>query len=176
MLKLTLLLPTALASVLAVPAPAQTVQPSTTQQTRNAPAATASPAAGAERQSGFLARQAPSEWRGSKLIGASVYGPDDKSIGDINELIVGPKGEVRAVVIGVGGFLGIGEKNVAVPFQALHVTRKPNTSSVGRITASLTKDDLQKAPRFAYLKANGANNTTASGLGQAPGNPAPARQ
>jgi hypothetical protein len=166
MLKSTPLLPAALALVLVVPAAAQTAQ-------TNAGAASQSTMSpGAAAQGAFLAQQTPSEWRGSKLIGTSVYGPDGKSIGGINELIVEAKGDVRAVVIGVGGFLGIGEKNVAVPFQALHITRKPNTSSVERITIGVTKDELQKAPKFGFLKANGANNTTASGGTAGTGAPA----
>jgi hypothetical protein len=109
----------------------------------------------------FLARQTPNEWRGTKLIGAAVYGPEEHAIGQIDELVVDEQGQVRAVVIGVGGFLGIGEKKVAVPFQALTMQRKPNTSSLARITVGVTKKDLQQAPKFVYLKANGANNTTA---------------
>ena len=106
---------------------------------------------------------AANEWRGTKLIGVGVYGPGNTSIGNINELIVGPRGDVRAAVIGVGGFLGIGEKNVAVPFKALQIVRKQNASSVEKVTIAATKEQLQQAPTFAYLEANGANNTTASG-------------
>ena len=73
---------------------------------------------------GFMHQQNASEWRGSKLIGASIYGPDNKSIGDINDVLIGNDGRVTAVVVGVGGFLGVGEKNVALPFQALNVERK----------------------------------------------------
>ena len=58
-------------------------------------------------------------WRASKLSGLNVYNENDEKIGDINEVLVDRQGKAEAVVIGVGGFLGIGEHDVAVPFAAL---------------------------------------------------------
>ena len=97
--------------------------------------------------------QHATDWRGSKLIGAIVYGPDNASIGEISDVLIGNDGKIRAVVIGVGGFLGVGEKNVAMPFDALNITRKPDSSSIDKITVSYTKDDLKNAPNFAYRRA-----------------------
>jgi hypothetical protein len=54
-------------------------------------------------------------WRTSKLIGLNVYNSNNEKIGDINELINEAPGKVDVVVIGVGGFLGIGESNVGLP-------------------------------------------------------------
>jgi len=56
------------------------------------------------------------EWRGSKLTGLTVYNNNDERVGDINELIIGKDGKIECVVLGVGGFLGMGEHDVAVPF------------------------------------------------------------
>src|SRR5215204_7220087 len=56
----------------------------------------------------FLAQEQPGQWRGSKLVGLNVYGPENEKVGDINEIIVDASGKLDAVVIGVGGFLGIG--------------------------------------------------------------------
>lgn len=67
----------------------------------------------------FVARQSPQEIHASELIGKSVYGANGSSIGDINNVVLSENGEIAAVVIGVGGFLGIGEKNVGVKFSAL---------------------------------------------------------
>ena len=67
-------------------------------------------------QGQFLTQESPNQWRGSKLVGLAVYGPNNERIGDINEVLLNQNGKVDAVVIGVGGFLGIGEKDVAVPF------------------------------------------------------------
>jgi sporulation protein YlmC with PRC-barrel domain len=150
----------ALAAVLAAPALAQTTNapPVATPQS-------AAPASGATKPAGFLQNQADDEWRGSKLIGATVYGPDNKSIGDINDLIIDNQGRTKAAVIGVGGFLGIGEKNVAVPFEALQIQRKPNATSIEKITVTFTKQQLKDAPKFAYLAVK--SNTT-TGTGSAP--------
>jgi hypothetical protein len=65
------------------------------------------------------------QWRASKLIGVDVYGYDKDNrndrdkIGDVNEVILDRNGNVEAVVIGVGGFLGVGEKDVAIPFKSV---------------------------------------------------------
>ncbi len=108
---------------------------------------------------GFMHSQDANEWRGSKLIGASVYGPNKKSIGDVNDVLIDKDGRVTAVVVGVGGFLGVGEKNVALPFQALNVERKSGASEIGKITVSYTKKQLTNAPSFAYYKGGQAETT-----------------
>jgi hypothetical protein len=73
----------------------------------------------------FVKNQAVSEWRASKLIGVSVMGAEQKSIGSIQEVLIDHGGIARTVVIGVGGFLGIGEKEVAVPFKAIYWRTAP---------------------------------------------------
>ena len=67
----------------------------------------------------FVTSQDMSQWRAPKLIGVGVYGPDDKQIGKIDDLLVDKNGSVKTIVIGVGGFLGFGKKDVAVPFSAM---------------------------------------------------------
>lgn len=114
---------------------------------------------------GFVQSQSPQEWRGSKLIGASVYGPDNQSIGEISDMIVDGSGKVKAAVVGVGGFLGVGQKDVAIPFEALNVTRRPNSSTVDKVTVSYTKDELKNAPQFAYFEPTGSSQTTGSNTG-----------
>ncbi|HEY0224426.1 MAG TPA: PRC-barrel domain-containing protein [Pseudolabrys sp.] len=128
----------AFAAILASPAFAQT--------NVNAPAATAT----AVPAGNFVQSQHATDWRGSKLIGAIVYGPDNASIGSINDVLIGNDAKVRAVVIGVGGFLGVGEKNVAVPLEALNITRKPDSSAIDKISVGYSKEDLKAAPQFAF--------------------------
>ena len=106
--------------------------------------------------------QHATDWRGSKLIGATVYGPDNASIGNINDVLIGNDGKIRAVVIGVGGFLGVGEKNVAVPLDALNISRKPDSSSIDKITVSYSKDELKSAPTFAYYEPAKSQTTGSS--------------
>jgi hypothetical protein len=147
---------TALATMLAVPALAQQpANPATAGQSSAQQSSSDSP--------GFMQTQDPTQWRGTKLIGASVYGPDNASIGEINDVIIGSDGAIKAVVIGVGGFLGVGQKDVAVPFNTLNVTRTPDSNSINKITVSYTKDQLKSAPQFAYLGTGSGASTTGSG-------------
>jgi len=76
-----------------------------------------------------MTEQSLSQWRASKLVGVDVYGADNQRIGDINEVLLNKDGMAEAVVIGVGGFLGIGEKNVAVPFKSLEWRTEPRATT-----------------------------------------------
>jgi sporulation protein YlmC with PRC-barrel domain len=55
-----------------------------------------------------------------------VYDPSDNKIGDVDDMLIDKEGHVTAMIIGVGGFLGMGEKDVAIPFSALHASEKNN--------------------------------------------------
>jgi sporulation protein YlmC with PRC-barrel domain len=148
----------ALAAALATPAFAQT---STTAPAPTAPAQSTMPKMSATPAGDtFVQQQQATDWRSSKLVGTSVYGTDNTNIGDINDVLIGSDGTVRAVVVGVGGFLGVGEKNVAIPFNALNVQRKADSASIDKITVSYTKDQLKNAPKFAYYEASGSHQTT----------------
>jgi predicted outer membrane protein/sporulation protein YlmC with PRC-barrel domain len=71
-------------------------------------------------QSGqFITEMKPNTWRLSKLKGLDVYNSNNEKIGDVNEILVDRNGKAENVVIGVGGFLGLGERDVAIPFNAL---------------------------------------------------------
>jgi hypothetical protein len=109
----------------------------------------------------FVQNQKKSDWRSSKLIGTNVYGPDNSKIGDINDVLISSNGNVNAVVIGVGGFLGVGEKNVALPFDTLTVARKDD-GTIDKVSVSYSKDDLKNAPKFAFYQVNKPSETTGS--------------
>jgi hypothetical protein len=94
----------------------------------------------------FITQQPANEWLAGVFIGDAVHNAAGETIGDISDLAFGRNGQISTVVIGVGGFLGIGEKGVGVPFNAL-------TYSVGKggervITVALSKQDLTLAPKF----------------------------
>jgi len=72
-----------------------------------------------------MTEEKPNQWRASKLVGINVYGPNNEKVGDINEVLVDRTGKAEAVVIGVGGFLGIGEKDVALPFDQVQWSDRP---------------------------------------------------
>src|SRR5947207_15687483 len=69
------------------------------------------------------------QWRSSKLIGVNVYNDNNEKIGDIQELIVDKSGKVDNVVLGVGGFLGMGGHYVAVPMEKLKWVIEPARTS-----------------------------------------------
>lgn len=89
-------------------------------------------------------------WRASKLIGARVYSSRNENIGDINDLIIDSSGRVAEVIIGVGGFLGMGEHNVAVPMSDLKFTRGKDNDL--RISGEFTKAGLKGAPAWDKRK------------------------
>lgn len=163
----------ALAAALATPAFAQSMAPapaSPTTQMNQKPSSNMAPEP--QKHAGFIQHQTAEDWRTSKLIGTNIYGPDDKSIGEINDVILASDGTVKAAVVGVGGFLGVGEKNVAIPFDSLKVQRKPNSSAIDKITVSFSKDALKNAPKFAYYDAS-KSVTTGAGTGMTPLNAGP---
>jgi sporulation protein YlmC with PRC-barrel domain len=64
-------------------------------------------------------------WRASKLVGLSVYNDNNESLGSINDLLTDKSGNIKAVIIGVGGFLGVGEHLVAVPLDKIKFVNEP---------------------------------------------------
>jgi sporulation protein YlmC with PRC-barrel domain len=65
------------------------------------------------------------DWRTSKVVGLNVYNDNNESIGSINDLLTDRNGNIKAAVIGVGGFLGIGTHLVAVPFDKIKFVNEP---------------------------------------------------
>ena len=130
---------------------AQTTSPPMTQpQTPSAtspvtpspatPAPSASASIGSDR---FLAQQQPGQRLASDYMKKSIYGANNERIGDVNNLLLSADGQVIAVLVGVGGFLGLGEKIVALPLATL--SQSPETN---QLSSSYSRDDLEKAPEF----------------------------
>ena len=65
------------------------------------------------------------DWRASKVVGVSVYNDNNESLGSISDLLMDKSGNIKAVVIGVGGFLGVGEHLVAIPFDKIKFVNEP---------------------------------------------------
>jgi sporulation protein YlmC with PRC-barrel domain len=82
----------------------------------------------------------------TSFIGSSVYTSANENIGDINDIIFDDKGSIQAVIIGVGGFLGMGEKDVALPLNKITVTRD-ETNAI-KLTVQASREELEKAPAF----------------------------
>jgi sporulation protein YlmC with PRC-barrel domain len=69
------------------------------------------------------------DWRASKVVGLRVYNDSNENVGSINDLLMDKSGTVKAVVIGVGGFLGVGEHLVAVPLDKVKFSAEPAANS-----------------------------------------------
>jgi sporulation protein YlmC with PRC-barrel domain len=80
----------------------------------------------------------------------NVYDPSDSKIGEIRDVLVGRDGKVAAFIVSVGGFLGAGEKDVAVPFNAVNATDK---NGKWYLTMNTTKDAMKQARGYTYDKA-----------------------
>ena len=77
----------------------------------------------------------------------NVYDPKDQKLGEIMDLLVNSSGQIEAAIVGVGGFLGAGEKDVAVRFTSIKPTKKNDKTY---LTLDTTKDALKNAPGFKY--------------------------
>jgi sporulation protein YlmC with PRC-barrel domain len=119
-----------------------------------APAAKQEPSAAAAQPSSgtFVTQQAMNQWRASKLVGVKVYGPDQKKIGTIKDIMVDHDGNAQVIVVSVGGFLGMGSKDVGVPFKAMQwrtegraaATSPPPASTSGTGTGMKASDGTAK--------------------------------
>lgn len=90
--------------------------------------------------SAWITQLQPDQWRASDLEGLDVYSSNNSDkIGDIGELIFDSSGKVQAVVIGVGGYLGIGKREIAVPFDQIRFVNEP------RVKASVTTGEARLA-------------------------------
>jgi hypothetical protein len=94
------------------------------------------PNAPTSKPADFVANQAVGQWRATKLAGVSVYDADNKKIGAIKEVLIDHDGAAKAVIIGVGGFLGVGTKDIAVPFAALQWKTESRTVPAADAPAS----------------------------------------
>lgn len=65
------------------------------------------------------------DWRASKVVGLSVYNDNNEKLGSINDILMDKSGTIKAVVLGVGGFLGMGEHLVAVPLDKVKFVNEP---------------------------------------------------
>src|SRR5882757_887726 len=90
---------------------------------------------GAADTAKFVASQSADQLVFSKFKGSDVVGPNDQSIGGVNDLLFDKSGKILGVVVGVGGFLGIGQKNVAMDMSAFQLIPASNGSSPGSSSA-----------------------------------------
>jgi hypothetical protein len=97
----------------------------------------------------FLTQQQSDDYLASSLIGKTVYNGQDESIGEINDLVTDSSGKVVAVLIGHGGFLGMGEKDVGIRFEDLKLTRDEDNNI--KVIADLDSETIASAPDYVTL-------------------------
>lgn len=132
------------------PVARQVTEDDVAAETENRPEIAVQDVTSAEKTSqpvmGQIILQSESTILSNDFVGATVYSPNDDAVGDINDMIINLDGTVEGVVVGVGGFLGIGEKDVAVKMSAISVTLL-NDGNV-RLVLNSTKQELEAAPAF----------------------------
>ena len=131
------------AALMAIPAVAQDT---TTERMKNAPPAVADPSDAATAPKGD--KMTTGEISASELLDENVVNAANESVGDVNDVILDANGKVASIIVGVGGFLGMGEKDVALSFDKLSFARDNDNGLV--VTTDATKESLQAAP--AYTK------------------------
>lgn len=110
----------------------------------------------------FVQQMQPGQALASELIGQSVTNANNETIGDINDLLVDKDGNVLAVVIGVGGFLGIGEKDVAIDYRSLQISEDPQDNDNLKVSLNVTRESLDSAPEFVTLDDQAAEQNRAA--------------
>jgi hypothetical protein len=180
---------------------AQQTTPSDTPAATPPKADSAMPKASGSAQ--FISSQSADQWVASKFKGTDVLGPNNEKVGDVTDLLFDKNGKILAYVVGVGGFLGIGQKDVALEptsFQTVpyNTGSSASTSSGGtsstsstssassstmassdndpnhvKLKISMTKDELKNAPAFEYWKS-AARTTSAPATGTTGSAPRPA--
>jgi PRC-barrel domain protein len=124
-----------------------------------------------------ISSQKPDQLLATKVKGADVIGDDDKKIGDISDLLFSKDGKLEAYVISVGGFLGVGAKEVALAPSAVQLSQDKDT---WKLKVSASKEQLTQAPNFERYKD--VSGTTGAGMGSssaprnAPGGSPPANR
>jgi hypothetical protein len=143
------------------------------QSTMDAPTANAPKANApiARSDAKFINAQNTDQWLSSNFIGVDVVGPDNEKIGDVSDILFEKNGNVVAYVVGVGGFLGIGAKNVAlaptsfqvVPANAGTTGSAPSTNPDDvKLKLNMTKEQLKQAASFESKRDQDANARAAA--------------
>src|SRR5689334_23740798 len=156
-----LMLSTALSAAVATGAWAQSS--SSTDTAKPDPAIQAQPMT--KESSGklnFVSTQKPDQWLASKFKGTDVLGSDNQKIGDVSDILFDKSGKVEAFVISVGGFLGVGSKEVALAPSSFEVVPGQNGSS-DKLKLAATKDELKNAQNFARYEPPRPTATTGTG-------------
>jgi hypothetical protein len=143
----------AAAAVSALALTSAMAQTSTSPSSSSPPAAAApatpapSASASTSGKANFVTKQTSDQWLASKFKGTDVVGADDKKIGDVSDILFDKDKKILAYIVGVGGFLGIGAKDVALDPASFQAVPGKDASDF-KLRLSMTKDELKAAPAF----------------------------
>jgi hypothetical protein len=121
----------------------------------------------------FVDMQAEDEVSANTYIGQDLYNMEEENIGTISDLIFSADGDVTTAVVGVGGFLGIGQKDVGVNFDMIEIQTEPDSEDV-RLTIDATEETLTDAPEYVTLEDAAAESEAMQTEAPAGGAEAPA--
>lgn len=132
----------------------------------SSPPAAASPSANmpASGKADMVSAQKPDQWLASKFKGTDVMGADDQKIGSITDILFDKTGSIQAYVVGVGGFLGMGAKEVALAPKSFTAVPGQN-GAADKLKVSVSKDELTQAQNFARYEPPRPAATTGTGAG-----------
>lgn len=149
----TLIAATATLALLSGAAFAQTSSPTTTNPSTTAPSTSSStmsntaapdtPATTGTATTGVTGGQMASA---DQLMGKNVYGRDNDKLGEVDDVILDGSGKAKQLVIGSGGFLGIGEKKIAIDYNAANWDQSQNRINL----SGMSRDDIKAMPEFKY--------------------------
>ena len=112
------------------------------------PAQTHSQSAGSvDSSQPFMTEQTANQVRSEQLVGSDVVNTDNDKIGSISDLVINKEGQVVGIVVGVGGFLGMGEKQVALSWNSVKITTDEDNDNY-QVMTSLLKGDLESAIEY----------------------------
>jgi len=148
---------------------APSAAPSASSSTTTSPTASTNTAA----QGKFVTKQSADQFLASKFKGTDVIGTDDKKIGDVSDVLFDKDKKVLAYIVGVGGFLGIGAKDVALEPTSFQMVPGKDASDY-KLRLSMTKDELKAAPTFEPYKPPHATTTSSNAPTRPMGAPPPA--
>ncbi len=136
--------------------PAEPKQPAA--PTATSPIAPGAPSATSSEQ--FAPRQMPGQLLASDYMSMGVYGPNNERVGDINNIVFDENGRIVAVIVGVGGFMGLGEKAVALPYNSVKLSPQGNSMTINH-----TKAQLEGAPPFVTARTDQTGGSSTSQTG-----------
>jgi len=151
--------------------PASSPPPAASTSTPSSPSAsTTTPSTATDK---FVTKQSSDQYLTSKFKGTDVVGSDDKKIGDVSDILFDKDKKILAYIVGMGGFLGIGAKDVAVEPASFQMV--PGSSATDfKLRLSMTADELKAAPAFEPYKEPRPATTSSNAPGTRPmGAPTP---